>query len=71
MAKYKEGDYIIITGQCDKEYLNKSARIHLIYDDCYLIDMLGLNSYHIPWKQVIADANSKLNEHMCVLYGKN
>ena len=70
LPKYKPNDYIIVTGECTPNLIGKTVRIHNVYDDCYMVDlMMDSVIEHKIWKIEICDKNSQLNEAMCVLYG--
>ncbi len=67
--KYKVGDYILISGKCDKELVGRTALIRLVDDDCYMLDLLDYPCTYYPvWLIAIADQNSTLNEAATVLY---
>lgn len=68
-TKYKVGDYIVITGFAEPQLIGRTARVHLIDHDHYMLDLLDYPcSYYPIWSIAKADANSYLNITMTVLY---
>jgi len=69
IPKYKVNDYVIVQGACTPEVHGTTVRIADIIDDCYFIDQLNDDVY-VPWRCVIADANTVLDKTRMVLYGQ-
>lgn len=72
MAKYKPGDYIILTGSCDTKFIAKSVKVNSIVSNYYFLDMMDDSiHYYLPWKIDVADVNSYIDSSRTILYGKN
>jgi len=71
--KYKQDDYIIVTGSAAPELIGKTVRVHRAYehDNAYMIDnRLPEQQYFHVWNQKACEENSYLNKTMTVLYNE-
>lgn len=71
--KYKENDYIVVTGKASDDLIGKTVRVHRAYesDDEYMIDnRLPDQQFFQVWSRESCDNNSHLNVAMTVLYNE-
>lgn len=71
--KYKTGDYIVITGNCKPNMINRICRITGVHGDCYMVNMYPNNpepphEMLRPWSIVKCDSGSYLQKAMTILY---
>ena len=70
--KYKPGDYIVVTGKASPKLIGKTVRIHAIYGEHYMIDlMLDILTAYPVWCQKQCEANSHLDTTMVILYAQS
>lgn len=71
--KYKENDYIVVTGKATDNLVGKTVRVHKCYphDGDYMIDtMLPEMQFYPLWSAKSCEDNSHLNITMTVLYNE-